>query len=495
MNLELVCTGCGAALPLADAAYRCRRCGEPLEVMGFQHPEIHEGMWSKQTLLERYEEFLPRFGSCRELSMGEGFTPLVNAPTLAEEVGVRCLLIKNETANPTWSFKDRGTLLAMAEALSRGYRAVGVVSTGNMAASVAAYGAHAGVSVLVLVGADTPDEKLPPISVYGCTVVKVRGDYGDLYYHSLSLDGIRFLNSDVPARVEGSKTIAYEICEQLGFVAPDWVIVPTSSGGNLRGIAKGFSEMRAAGFTQTAPRIVCAQAQGCAPICNAWDRGDAAITPVPMPHTIAHAISNPSPPSGNAVLRMLRESAGLCVSVSDDALLDAQLRMASTGVFGQPAAAVPLAAACVLAQKGVLQSDDSVVCIATGGGLKFTRAIEDRVPRSRESDEAVRPTVTLRVAGVVKRPRAPAARIPPDRKQPLGRPPARPRHPRIRRRPRLERRTRPALPPPLRRRPHPPSHRLGHAPVARRRIPPHRHPTRLRRQRIHHRHRPQPRRL
>ncbi len=386
VDLELVCTGCDAVLPLTDAAYRCRRCGEPLEVTGYQHPGIHAGTWCGQTLLERYEEFLPRFGNYRELSLGEGFTPLLNAPSLAAEVGVRRLFIKNETTNPTWSFKDRGTLLAMAEALSRGCRAVGVVSTGNMAASVAAYGARAGIPVLILVSANTLNDKLPPIAVYGCTVVKVRGSYSDLYYHSLGLDGIRFLNSDVPARVEGSKTIAYEICEQCGFAAPDWVVVPTSSGGNLRGIAKGFDDMRAAGLISKTPRIVCAQAQGCAPICEAWERNEKRITLVSAPHTIAHAIANPSPPSGNAVLQKLRDSAGVCVSVSDAALLEAQLRMASTGVFGQPAAAVPLAAARVLAQDGALHFDDTVVCIATGGGLKFMGAIDGRVPHGIETD-------------------------------------------------------------------------------------------------------------
>jgi len=385
MELELTCTGCGVSLPLADPACRCRSCGEPLEIRGYRRPSISERPWPGRTLVERYGAFLPPVDSRLGLTMGEGFTPLVDAPRLADALGIRSLLIKNETVNPTWSFKDRGTVVAMADALSRGCRAVGVVSTGNMAASVAAYGARAGVPVLVLVNAETPAEKLPPVAVYGCTVVRVDGDYGALYYRSLELKGVRFLNSDAPARVEGSKTIAFEICEQCSFVPPDWVVVPTSSGGNLRGILKGFEEMREANLISRVPKVVCAQASGCAPIATAWEAGGEAIVPVGKPHTIAHAIANPSPPSGNAVLRKLRGGAGTCVAVTDDSILDAQIEMASAGVYGQPAAAAALAAVHALASSGVVGCDDTVVCVATGGGLKVTGTTAGRLPPCLDS--------------------------------------------------------------------------------------------------------------
>jgi len=380
MELQLTCTGCGLSLPLADPACRCRSCGEPLEIRGYGHPSIREGPWPGRTLVERYGEFLPPVDCCPGLSMGEGFTPLVDAPRLADALGIRRLLIKNETTNPTWSFKDRGTVVAMADALSRGCHAVGVVSTGNMAASVAAYGARAGVPVLVLVNAETPAEKLPPVAVYGCTVVRVDGDYGALYHRSLELKGVRFLNSDAPARVEGSKTIAFEICEQCGFVPPDWVIVPTGSGGNLRGILKGFEEMREVSLISRMPKMVCAQARGCAPIATAWEVGGEAIVPVSGPRTVAHAIANPSPPSGNAVLRKLRAGAGVCVGVADESILDAQVEMASAGVFGQPAAAASVAAAHALAACGAIGRDDTVVCVATGGGLKVAGTTAGRLP-------------------------------------------------------------------------------------------------------------------
>ena len=386
MLLTLNCTRCETSTPVGAGALRCPACGEPLEIRGYTRPAIRSGSWHDQTLVERYAEFLPAEGYRASLSLGEGFTPLVDAPELAARIGVSRLLLKNETVNPTWSFKDRGTVVALSEALRLGYRAVGVVSTGNMAASVAAYGARAGIPVLVLVSMETPAEKLTGIAVYGPSIVRVLGDYADLYYVSLGLgDGrIRFLNSDSPARVEGSKTIAFEVCEQTGYNPPGWVIVPTSSGGNIRGIAKGFEEMMEAGLIRSVPRLVCAQAAGCAPIYEAWCRGTDEILAVEHPHTIAHAIANPRPPSGNAVLRRLRNSDGVCVAVDDESIVACQLQLATAGLFGQPEGAVPLAAAYALARTGLLHRDDTVMCVVTGSGLKYPRAVEAKLPASRE---------------------------------------------------------------------------------------------------------------
>jgi len=373
-------------MPVGVAALRCPACHEPLEVRGYTRPAISPCSWPAQTLVERYAEFLPADGYRPSMSLGEGFTPLVDAPELAVRLGVSRLLLKNETVNPTWSFKDRGTVVALSEALHLGYRALGVVSTGNMAASVAAYGARAGIPVLVLVGADTPAEKLTGIAVYGPSVVRVHGDYADLYDVSLKVgDGrIRFLNSDSPARVEGSKTMAFEVCEQTDYNPPGWVIVPTSSGGNIRGIAKGFEEMAEAGLIRHVPRLVCAQAAGCAPIYEAWRRGADEILAVEHPHTIAHAIANPRPPSGNAVLRRLCNNDGVCVAVDDESIVACQLQLATAGLFGQPEGAVPLAAAHALARSGQLHRDDTVMCVVTGSGLKYPRVIESTLPASRE---------------------------------------------------------------------------------------------------------------
>lgn len=378
MGLTLNCTACSVSMPLERAALRCPACGEPLEVRGYSRPTIASIDWPGQSLVERYAEFLPPTDYTSRLSLGEGFTPLLQAPELARDLAVSTILLKNETVNPTWSFKDRGTVVAVSEALHIGSRALGVVSTGNMAASVAAYGARAGLPVLVLVSADTPSEKLTPIAVHGPSIIRVRGDYGDLYQRSLSLgDGrVRFLNSDAPARVEGSKTIAFEVCEQTGFTPPDWVIVPTSSGGNIRGILKGFEEMVKAGFLDHVPRMVCAQAAGCAPIYESWRNEAEVIAPVQHPRTAMHAIANTRPPSGAAVLRRLRATHGLCVAVDDDSAVKWQRRMARTGLFAQPEGAVPLAAAHELLKTGWIGQGDSILCIVTGSGLKYPRSVE-----------------------------------------------------------------------------------------------------------------------
>ncbi|NQU04356.1 MAG: threonine synthase [Syntrophaceae bacterium] len=376
---DLVCTRCGEIFPITGVYPRCDICNEPLEVKKVTEGRIKDGNTLNQTILERYEDFFPFKGIREDICLHEGFTPLVASARLAAELGVKAVHLKNETENPTWSFKDRGTSAGIQHALKLGYKKIGTVSSGNMAASIAAYGAKAGLKTFILVSADLPPEKLNPIAIYNPVLIRVQGDYGNLYYESLKIgqkQAIYFINSDVPFRVEGSKTIAFEICEQLGFAVPDYVVVPTSSGGNLRGIIKGFEEFKLCGLIDRMPRIVCAQARGCAAIYNAHSNKHNTISRVEKPDTIAHAIENPLPPSGNAILRKLRENDWIAVAVSDEEIIHAQKRLAGEGIFGQPAAAVPLAAVRQLAGKGVIGSNDTVVLIVTGGGLKYTAAFE-----------------------------------------------------------------------------------------------------------------------
>ena len=194
---------------------------------------------------------------------GRGNTGLVSCEILADELGFEkgTLFIKNETQNPTWSFKDRGTFVGANLAKEKGYKLLGVVSSGNNAASCAAYAAALGMKSIVFVAGHILDEKILPIAVYGATVIKVKGDYGKLYYDSIELAkkyNIYFANSDVHTRIEGAKSIAFEICEQFEFNPPEWVIVPTGSGGTLRGIEKGFYEFKSAGLITNIPKIVAA---------------------------------------------------------------------------------------------------------------------------------------------------------------------------------------------------------------------------------------------
>jgi len=370
-KIQLSCTQCGKTFGLEGFIARCDSCNEPLEIDKIVGGQIDKS--ASDSILRRYAEYLPFDEPDDLVTLGEGFTPLTNSTKVAKELEVSNVFFKNEGLNPTWSFKDRGTAVCVQHALDLGYKRIGTVSTGNMAASVAAYGTHADLKAIILVKNSIASEKLGQIAVYDPTLIKVDGDYGDLYFESLRIgerEGVYFMNSDVPMRVEGSKTISFEICEQLDFNVPDYVIVPTSAAGNLRGIIKGFEEFHLSGLIEKMPTFVCAQASGCSPITNAFLQHDEKITRVEKPETVAHAIENPYPPSGNQALRKLRAHNGLCVAVTDDEIRSAQRRLARDGIFAQTASAVPLAVLKRMKSDGSLAKDMTVVCVVSGSGLK-----------------------------------------------------------------------------------------------------------------------------
>jgi threonine synthase len=362
---------------MQELHYRCDLCNEPLEVELLSCGKITEGNPLTQSTLERYADFLPFASLDRDISLGEGFTPLVQSESLAEKLGIGELHLKNEAQNPTWSFKDRGTVAGVQHARKLGYKRIGTVSTGNMATSVAAYARKAGMEAFIFVSKNIAAEKINPIAIYQPNLIRVDGDYGNLYYESLKIgkaNQVYFINSDATFRVEGSKTIAFEICEQLQFNMPDYVIVPTSAGGNLRGIEKGFREFKACGLIDKVPKIICAQASGCSPIYNAFQANQEEISRVIDPHTIAHGIENPFPPSGNQVLRLLKENGGFAVAVPDNETIKAQALLAEIGLFGQPESAVPIAAIQKLRSENRLTGKERIVSIISGSGLKFTEA-------------------------------------------------------------------------------------------------------------------------
>jgi len=376
---DLICTKCKKTFPIDRAYSRCDICHEPLEVARTTRGKINKGNILNQTILERYADFLPLSEIDTATSLHEGFTPLVSSSRLSSELGIKNILFKNESQNPTWSFKDRGTVTGIHHAIRLGYKRIGTVSTGNMAVSVAAYGAKAGLKTFILISTSLPSEKLNPIAIYEPILLRVDGDYGKLYFDSLDIGrqkDIYFINSDAPFRVEGYKTAAFEICEQMNFEVPEYVVVPTSSGGNMRGILKGFEEFRLCGLITKVPKMVCAQAIGCSPIYNAYISNAEVISRVENPHTIAHAIENPYPPSGNEILRRVKENGGTFVAVMDEEILQAQKQMARIGIFAQPDSAVPLASVKKLREQNLIGENDTVVCIVTGGGLKDTAVLE-----------------------------------------------------------------------------------------------------------------------
>ncbi|MGI6597201.1 MAG: threonine synthase [bacterium] len=373
----LVCVACGKRYPLATAL-RCNDCNEPLEVR-YESLKPPARIKDEPCFITRNTNIFPLPNLRPELSLGEGTTPLLGAPHLQADTGLDTIYLKNETVNPTWSFKDRGTSLGVQAAVWFGLSAIGTVSSGNMAASTAAFAARAGLNAYVFVQEDMPDGKIEPIAIYGPHLNRGVGDYGQLYFNALSLGekhGIYFISSDNPFRVEGQKTVAYEILDQLDYQPLDFIVMPVSSGGNMAAAIKAGEEMEALGLTKKAPMIIGVQAAGCSPIVTAVAEGKEQIEHFGQPNTIAHAISNPMPPSGNRILRKVKEGRAHVVSVTEEQILAAQAFLASQeGLFVQPAGAVPVAAIRKLAQEGTLKPKHKVAAILTGSGLKDTSAL------------------------------------------------------------------------------------------------------------------------
>jgi threonine synthase len=287
-------------------------------------------------------------------------------------VGCEDLWLKDESRNPTGSFKDRGTAVAVAVLTAAGVESIGTVSTGNMARSVAAYAARAGLRARIWVGASTPAEKLAPIAVHGADLLRIDAPYGQIYETSMCWgeeNGVVFVNSDSALRVEGQKTIAYEVAEQSAEKPVDWFLIPTSSGGNFSAIGKGFREVVELGLLERSPRLVAVQAEGCSPIASAWENGMDVPMDVGPARTVAGAISNPTPPSGARALRWAHDTGGLAVKVSDDRILAAQVEIATaTGRFVQPASAAGLAGLQQLLGHGIIGPEDRVAILLTGAG-------------------------------------------------------------------------------------------------------------------------------
>ncbi|WP_224448177.1 threonine synthase [Haloprofundus salilacus] len=391
---ERTCYACGATA--AAPATRCD-CGEPLwlacKPLDFDWNAIVDapGMW-------RYAELLP-FESPGGLADAAGGTPLLRLPRLDEFAGVR-LHLKDEGSNPTGSFKDRGSALGVAAALASGVDAVGTVSHGNMAMSTAAYAASAGLDCVVLVPDDIPESRIDLISQYGPALLRVAGDYADLYDRSLEFGEeleIPFLNSDVPVRVEGQKTTALEIYEAFAPEIPDAVVLPVSSGGHASGVWKALEELRAAGVVDRLPRLYFAQAAACAPIAEAFAAGDESVSAVDGGETIAYSIANADPPSGTRALAAARETGGGVVAVTDEEIRAARRTIAERGGLSvESASATSLAAIRRLADDGELAADDDVVAVATGRGISESPPESDAASVDRVGIDKLRDRLAAR---------------------------------------------------------------------------------------------------
>jgi threonine synthase len=375
---SLRCKECRTEYPL-DALYACESCFGPLEVSYAPRTspdpdELRRRIQAGPSSLWRYCDFLPVKPPTHGV-LATGWTPLIRADRLAEELGLREVWIKNEAANPTHSFKDRVVSVALARARELGYTTVACASTGNLANAVAAHSAAAGLESYVFIPVDLEEQKVIATGVYGTNLIAVRGSYDDVNRLCTELSAEldwAFANISLrPYYAEGSKTLAFETAEQLGFQPPDRVVCPVASGSLFTRIARGFEEWLELGLIQgSLPTFSGAQAEGCSPVASAFAAGHEICRPV-KPDTIAKSLAIGNPADGPYALALARRTGGSVDAVSDEEIREGiRLLARTTGVFTETAGGVTVAVLASLARRGEIDPDERVVAYITGDGLK-----------------------------------------------------------------------------------------------------------------------------
>jgi threonine synthase len=408
----LRCRECGRAYP-SEALHVCEYCFGPLEVT-YDYEAIaaattRESLAAGPMSIWRYANLLPAHND-GAVDLGAGFTPLVRADRLAAELGLGELWLKNDTLNPTGSFKDRVVSVALARARELGFKVAACASTGNLANSVAAHAARAGMRHFVFIPADLEPAKIVTSAVYGHSLVAVDGSYDDVNRLCAELASEHptwaFVNVNLRTYyAEGSKTLAFETAEQLGWQTPDHVVVPVASGSQLTKVAKGFEELWKVGLLDEEPhvRVSGAQAEGCSPVAAAFTAGDHYVRPV-KPRTIAKSLAIGNPADGIYALDAVRSSGGAVGSVTDDEIVQGIVLLARTeGIFAETAGGVTIATLAKLAASGVVRPDERVVAYVTGHGLKTVDAVAPSVGPSATiapTLEAFASTVDLNEGGL-----------------------------------------------------------------------------------------------
>jgi threonine synthase len=375
-----VCINCGSTYGVNEIVYFCRKCGDLLEVQyetNILEKASKKREWQNMPLsVWRYRDFLPVQAFSKIVSLNEGGTGLHLCQSLGKRLGIKKLYVKNEGENPTGSFKDRGMTVGVTKAVELGVKAVICASTGNTSASLAAYAAKAGLQCAVLIpSGKIAYGKLSQAMIHGAKVLQVRGNFDQALDIVLKLSekhgGIYLLNSINPFRIEGQKTLGYEICDQLERKSPNRIVVPVGNAGNISAIWKGFKEFYDLGLIKSLPKMTGIQASGSAPIARAIKTGSKTIVPVNRPETIATAIRIGAPVSWKKALNAIRESHGTADSVTDEEILTAQKLLARVeGLFVEPASASSIAGLIKLIENGAVDRDECVVCVTTGHGLK-----------------------------------------------------------------------------------------------------------------------------
>jgi threonine synthase len=410
----LRCRECGREYP-GEALNVCDFCFGPLEVV-YDYATIaevvtHDRISAGPLSIWRYHDLLPASGE-DPVDILAGFTPLLKARNLGERLGLKNLYIKNDSVNPSFSFKDRVVSVAATKAREFGFETIACASTGNLACSVAAHAARSGMRSVVFIPSDLERGKVIGAAVYGPTMVAVEGTYdevnrlcsevGDNYPWA-------FVNINMrPYYAEGSKTLGYEVAEQLGWRLPDHVVVPSASGAMFTKIWKGFNELACLGLldgveassfgpdqnTVHHPAVTTqmhmAQAEGCSPIVSAWDNEEARITPV-RPDSLAKSLAIGNPADGIYSLRVINNSGGSAYAVPEDRIVSGIRLLAETeGIFTETAGGVTVSALAHLAEQGAIGPDELTVVYITGNGLKTQEAVEDEVVNPL----SIKPTIT-----------------------------------------------------------------------------------------------------
>ncbi|MEA3323659.1 MAG: threonine synthase [Euryarchaeota archaeon] len=398
MNYQLHCIECHTLYDPDEIIYTCPSCGGLLEVI-YDISEIDFRKTDECRSVWKYKALLPV--NIKPVTIQEGGTPLYRTERLKDGLELSEVFVKHEGLNPTGSFKDRGMTVGVTKAIELGMKTVACASTGNTSASLATYAAKAGIPAVVLLpGGKVALGKIAQALIHGAKVLNIRGNFDEalrLVREVCDEYGFYLLNSINPFRLEGQKTIAFEIADELGWEVPDRVILPVGNAGNISAIYKGFKELKELGVTDAIPKMTGIQAEGSRPVVDAIDRELAEIVPDPNPETIATAIRIGDPVNAAKALRAIRESGGLAISVSDDEIISAQRNLASTeGVGVEPASATSVAGLRKLVLGGLIDSDERIVCITTGNIMKDPTEVVDVCPKPIEVDaniDAVRRAV------------------------------------------------------------------------------------------------------
>lgn len=385
---ELKCLKCGRKHAPTKGLYTCKKCGGKLEIL-YDYDAVADEISKKELTKRRggvwkYFELLPVASKKNIVTLDEGGMPLLEAKNLARELGMRRLMLKDETKNPTASFKDRPMSVGLSKAVEFGAREVVTASSGNAAIALAAYAAKAGIKCYAFVPAGAAASKLAQLSMYGARVVKVaRKGVGDPTYELMRAMWRKFGWHPIPScgafnpyQPEGSKTMSYEICEQLSWRVPDWVVIPVGAGTLLSGNAKGYFEFEQLDLVKGVPHLAAVQAEGCAPVVKAFRENipPHEISTWPNPNTVAAGLVDPYPWDADTALPAVKRSRGTMQAVSDTEILEAEMLLAkSEGIFAEPSGAAGLAGLRKLLEAGIVDRSDVVVVEVTGGGLKDVR--------------------------------------------------------------------------------------------------------------------------